>query len=372
MGQKRICPRCGRITDEFIGPLCKDCYVKEYGIAIIPKEVTFVFCPHCGSYKYQGKWNPGLNTLENTLREYLFIMLTNKIKPTTYIEEAWIENITLPTEIKTKNGNIKASIKIGGKSGNVLVYEEKLVDIKLLPTICPKCLAKRSKTSFEAIVQIRGSSGHLNEMLRDSIRRFIKEEVESKLRDSIVEIKDLKEGFDLTIYDQVSARIIASKLKKAFLAKVVESHKLVGRRPDGKRKSRITISVRIPDLEPGDILIIDNKIPFLFVERKSKGKGMQFINMETGKETILSSEEIWKHNFRKYKGEERVGITTKRLLLISKNRFKTMFLDVDKNYQDYLEYPTSSIYHPFGDIKEGQEYIAYIYKDKVYITERMS
>ena len=364
MDIKRVCPKCGRVTDEFIGPLCKECYVKEYGVARIPSRLTFVYCTECGSYKYQGRWNPGLNTLEDTLKEFVFIALTNKIKPTEYIDEAWIEKIDLFNTPGTSSGLLKASVKIGGRSGDVTVYEEKIVEITLSPTLCPKCLAKRSKTSFEAVVQIRGFPGRLSEILKKDIKEFLRNEVESKLKDSIVEIKDVKEGFDLMVYDQTSARIIASKLRKTFLAKVIESHKVIGRRADGKRKSRVTLSVRVLDLEPGSVILIDNS-PLLFLGRTRRG--LEFIDMSLGKEVTLSAEEIWKHHFKKYEGEQRVNIKEKRLLLISRNNYTTIFLDVDKNYQDYLEYPSSKVFSPFVELIEGNEYIAYMFKDMIFI-----
>jgi len=366
---KRVCPRCGKVTDEFIGPLCKDCYVKEYGVAKIPKELTFTYCTECGSYKYQGRWNPGLGRLIDTLREFVFITLTKKIRPTQYIEEVWIDNVKIEdNNIKSSSGYVNVLIKIGGRSGSIKVSEYKKIKVLLSPTLCPKCLAKRSKTSFEAIIQIRGLEGTLKETTKKSIKEFIKNEIETKLRDSIVDTNDVRDGFDIKVFDQVGARLIASKLKKNFLAKVSESFKVVGRRSDGKRKSRISISIRIFDVEPGEIILINNKEPLLF-KRKVKS-GLEFINMENGKCAILNPDEIWRMGFKRFRGEKEYNIEEKRLLLLSRNAFKTTFLDVDKNYQDYLEYLSSKVYSLVKTLREGNEYIAYIFKDKIFITRQ--
>ena len=367
---KRVCPRCGKVTDEFIGPLCKDCYVKEYGVARIPSKLTFIYCTECGSYKYQGRWNPGLGRLIDTLREFVFISLTKKIKPTQYIEEAWIDDVKIEdNDIKSSVGYVDVLVKISGKSGRIRVSEYRKVKVFLSPTLCPKCLAKRSKTSFEAVIQIRGLEGTLKESTKESIKEFIKNEIETKLKDSIVDISDVKEGFDIKVFDQVSARIIASKLKKNFVAKVTESFKVIGRRSNGKRRSRISISVRIFDMEPGDIILVNNEEPLLF-KRKTRG-GLEFINMKNGRFVILSPDEIWRIGFKKFRGEEKYNIKEKRLLLLSRNTFKTMFLDADKNYQDYLEYLTSKVYSLVETLREGNEYSAYVFNDKLFITKQV-
>lgn len=363
---KRICPKCGRLTDEFIGPLCKDCYVKEYGIADIPNKLTFIYCKECGSYKYQGKWNPSLGRLVDTLREYIFISLTKKMRPTQYIDEAWIEDIEIPNSINNAS-EISVLIEIKGKNNNIFVSENRIVKVFLLSTVCPKCLAKKSKTSFDATIQIRGFLDVLSNSMRETIKEFIQNEIETKLKDSIVDINAVKEGFDIKVFDQVSARIIASKLKRNFLARTSESFKIIGRRPDGKRRSRITISVRVFDIEPGDIVLLNKRVPMLFIKRVRKA--LEFIDMRNGKHTLMDPEEIWRSGFKKFKGEEKFGIKEKRLLLIFKNSFRTMFLDVDKNYQDYLEYLSSRVYSLVDGLKEGNEYMAYTFKDKIFITK---
>jgi nonsense-mediated mRNA decay protein 3 len=366
MGSKRVCPRCGRLTDEFIGPLCKDCYVKEYGVAQIPSQITFTYCKLCGAYKYQGRWYPGLGTIKDTLKEYIFIMLTNKIKPTQYIEEAWIKDVELLEEKDTNSlKTVRALIEVKGRSGNVEVSERKIVNVILSPTLCPRCLSKRSKSGFEAIIQIRGLMERLDDKLKNIIMNFIKNEIEPKFKDSIIEVKNVKEGLDMTVYDQVSAKMIISRVRKYFPVKVIESYKVVGRKPNGKRKSRVTFSVRVFDAEPGDIIILNESNPLLFL-RMSR-RNLEFLNMNTGKTFILPFEDMWRYNLKKFKGEERFEIIRKKLLLLSKNSFSTVFLDADRNYQDYLEYPSSNVFYPFGSLIEGNEYEAYIFRNRVFI-----
>ncbi len=361
MSRARICPRCGRSSSEvdFIGPLCKDCYVEVYGIAKLPSKATFTYCQYCGRYRYQGGWNEPSGGIKETLIDYLHMHLTRKLKPTDYIEDAWISKIELGKPFKGP-GIYNAKVTVEGESKGVRIREERIVIVQVNAAVCPVCTNKITKRGYNAIVQVRSSSGKLGERLRRRIDSFLSS-MSPRLTDSILGIEEGKEGFDLLVSDPSVARMIAAKMKTAFIAKIIETFKLIGRNPDGSRKGRLTISVRIPDIEPGDLLMIGGE-PYFFLAYSTGGAVM--INLRTGREEYFNSDHLWSLGFKPYSG----GVELRRYMLLSRGPSTTVFLDAEKGYKDVIEIPSESIRVFTSEFVEGREYKVFLAGKKVYVV----
>jgi len=357
----RVCPVCGRTSEEvpFIGNLCRDCYVERVGIARIPRAIRFVYCQYCGSYKYQGGWNRGLGSIEETLIEYAHIVLNKRLKPTSGIAEAWIEDLRLERPFRGP-GIYRLLVKVAGRSHEgVEASQDLVVEVKADASVCPRCTARITKRGYEAVVQVRGSSGRLGERFRLEVKDFI-ERLEEGLRDSIIKTEEGREGIDLYVADHASARIIASKIKAAFMGKTIDTYKLVGRRPDGRRKGRLTVSVRIPEILPGQVLIVGGR-EALFLGRTRRG-GL-FVDMRTGKHFELDAETLWEKGFIPHPG----GAPERRLMLVSRAGGTYVFLDAESGYQRILEYPGEYVHVYTGDLVEGREYRAFQVGRRIYI-----
>ncbi len=363
LGKERPCPRCGRYTAEFIGPLCRECYIEEYGVARLPAKLSFKYCMYCGSYKYQGGWNQGLETLEDTLREYVSIALTARIRPTEYLDEAWIEKLTLMDEIRSPSGIIRLLVRIGGRSGVWVLEEERPVEVKLEPGVCPRCTARETVRGYEAIVQVRSSSGRLDDRLREELENFLSS-MDPRLRESVIKVEELREGIDLLVLDHSSARLIASKIKSEFMGLTQETYKLIGRRPDGKRKGRLTILIRIPDISPGQIILVDDKPMYYLTKTRT---GPLLVDLKTGKKVQMSPDELWRRGFKRYDG----GPEFKKLMLLYKGEDETVFLDAESDYQRVIEFATHNVEVFVEDYVEGGEYLVFIAGKRAYVTSKI-
>ncbi len=362
----RVCPICGRTSEEvpFIGSLCRDCYVRHVGVARLPGRIRFVYCKYCGSYKYQGGWNRGLETVEETLIEYAHIVLSRKLRPTRDIEEAWIEDIRLDKPF-TGPGSYKLLVRVAGRSREgVEARQDIVVEVRADASVCPLCTAKRTERGYDAIVQIRGSTGRLGEQFRVEVRRFL-DRIDRQLRDAIIKEEEGREGIDLYVADQTSAKLIASKLRAFFMAKTIDTYKLVGRRPDGKRRGRLTISVRIPEIEPGQVVKVGGR-ESLFLGWTRRG-GL-FVDLRSGRKFELDAESLWDRGFTPHPGGEQEG----RYMLISRSGGTYVFLDADSNYQKVVEYPESYVHVYTDNLEEGGVYKVFRVGRHIYILGRSS
>ncbi|AFZ70495.1 NMD protein affecting ribosome stability and mRNA decay [Caldisphaera lagunensis DSM 15908] len=244
---EKVCPVCGRSSNEveFVDRFCRDCFIKYKGIAKIPDKVEFTYCNICGSYKYLGQWVSGLNSLEETLDSFLRIYVTEKMRPVNPIKEIYIKNI----EFMESNQNfVNARITIEGIYNNLVLKEDKLLSIQLNKTICPICSSIKTQRGYNAIIQIRGYLGKIPPDLYAEVKREITD-IMNRSRGEIIKVEEMKNnGIDLYIRDHSYARSLALKFKQEYMAKTIETYKLIGVNKDGSRKSRLYISVRIGEL----------------------------------------------------------------------------------------------------------------------------
>ncbi|MEB3779640.1 MAG: hypothetical protein GSR85_05340 [Desulfurococcales archaeon] len=357
----RICPRCGREVEETIGGLCPECYVDVYRVASIPGRAEFIYCKYCGSYKVQGSWTQPLGSIEETLNTYLFTYYTKRLRPTTHIDEAWIEDIIVPGNI-TGPGTYRVRVSIKGRSGGLILKEDATSIVKVSLAVCPTCTNRITKRGYEAVIQVRGSKGRLTSNMRSRVDEILLG-LDERMKESIVSLEEQKEGIDILVQDAATARLIAAKLKTSLMARVTETYKLAGRRSDGRRIGKLTLAVRIPDLNPGDVLSIRGT-PHIYLGQARSGALV--VDMESGEEKVVSSDELWSGV------RDHVVVDERRLLLISSTRDNVVFLDADRGYRRVLEYPSSLVKVLVGDFKEGREFKAYIHGSRVYVVKEVT
>ncbi len=365
MSAGRVCPRCGRGSGEvaFIGPLCRDCYVEVVGVARLPPMVHFVYCQYCGRYKYQGGWNEPTGGLEDTLRDFLYVYLTRKLRPTEHVDEAWIDEVRFERSV-VGPGIYRAIVRVSGRAGSVIASEERIVNVKVDAAVCPLCTNRITKRGYNAIIQVRSSSGRLSDSLRRRVEEYLRREIEGRLSDSIIGVEEHREGFDLLVSDPSSARMIASKLRSAFMAKTVETYKLVGRNQDGSRRGRLTISVRIPEIEPGDLIDIGGR-PHLFIAQ-GRGGSPIMVDLTTGREYSVDPDNLWEQGFRRHPE----GAETRRYMLLSKSPRTVVFLDADTGYSSVVEVPSRDVRVYVDDFSEGGVFKVFISGRRVYVIGR--
>lgn len=201
------------------------------------KEAEIFVCKDCGAVNISGKWI--YDNVHNVIRLNANKIITNsvKIKEPFHISKYILREINVDYNASRINLTVSLDISVG----EVVIVKNYLIatTIKIIKSLCPRCIALRGK-AFNAIIQLRGTR-RLGSLLIEKIANEIRKEY----RDEIVDVKNVKEGIDLYLIDRELARRIAKKLAFKYGALVKESFKLISRKPDGKVKSRLTISLSL-------------------------------------------------------------------------------------------------------------------------------
>ncbi|MEB3825259.1 MAG: hypothetical protein LRS47_01160 [Desulfurococcales archaeon] len=359
----KVCPICGRQESPelpFIGSLCRDCFLEKYGVAYVPPRVRVIICNSCGAYKINRQWvytHP--LTLEEAAYEAVYGALLSSIKPVNGLKTVYLKDIHPLAPIETF-GEYDFEAVIGGESLEGVQLEKKyIVKARISAGLCPRCI-KRKVGYHEALIQIRGIDGRLEEPFRGNIVSFL-ENLSDRLKEQIVDVIDKKEGIDILVSDATSARIIASKISGSFIGKRIETYSLSGRRNDGRRLGHLTISLRVASTRKGELLSIDGK-PY-YVRELSSGR-VRLVNLETGREEAMDAEHFWSHRVSKLSDTG----NTKRLMLLSLDSRNAVFIDVESGYTTTLEYSTDNVYSLIDrKLLEGEEYIVYLTGSRLYI-----
>jgi nonsense-mediated mRNA decay protein 3 len=366
---KLVCPSCGREVgkEASVAGLCPDCYVERYGVARLPGAVKYVFCVECGSYRYQGGWNEGLGDPEETMKEYLRITLTSKLKPSEGVDEAWVEDVELSRPFEGP-GVYEAYVDVRGlaRQGKVELRDRAVVRVEAQASVCPVCSSRLTGRGYEAEIKVRGARGPLSEEARRQVERIIRSVAERGVGRYVVKLEEEDGGINVYLADQQAARMLASKLKAALAGEVIESFKLVGRKPSGKRKGRLTISVRVPDFKPGDVIMVEGK-PHLFLSLTRSG--ILAVDLRSGREVTIKiggKGGVSVKDVELYQG----GPEMRRYMLLSRDGPTTVFLDADKDYQDVVEVPSDRVKVYVSEFKPGETYIVFRVANKIYVIKR--
>lgn len=353
----RICPKCGRGDRPFIGFLCDLCYVSEFGVAEIPRSIDFTYCRVCGSYKHQGLWVDGVGGVSETLSEYLLIVLSQKIKPTRYIDEAWVRDISVGAVEEPGVHHVK--VTISGKSGGVEVGEVKTVRVKVSTTVCPSCSKRATKTGYNAVVQVRPAIGPLDSAFKAELWSIL-EDLGARARSSIISVDEVKEGVDILVDDQNVARIIASKLKARWGGVVSASFKTTGSKPGGGRKGVLALSVKVLNVRAGTLVSYMGS-PHIYVGPTSRG--VLLVDLGRGSTVEARLEDLAKS--RVLNAGDYVGYNILVYRFTADLGGSLYFIDESRGSKVEVEKSRVKLYA--GSLKVGGYYLVYQLGDQLYV-----
>jgi nonsense-mediated mRNA decay protein 3 len=342
-----MCIRCGREVEKLVdGRLCPQCYLEVYGLGRMPSTLTITICPRCGSFRYQGRWYPPPGG--GSIEDIVALVAQAVFKPTEYVEYYRVEGVEIDYELG------RALVTLVGKFKGVpgeykATYN---VNLTIKKQLCPACFQRAAGTP-NAILQIRGYNGRLDEEEKEAIERLINSM--GGASDAVIGVEEVREGVNYKLLDQNIARHIAAKIRSSMAAIVKESYKVVGRRSDGKRRSRLTLSVRLPFFREGSIVDYGGRLAI--VERISNG----FVHVRrlgANKVYRLTVEEAWKLLKRPSYEERRVMIAA-----LEPGWIHIQYLDGDYGYE---EIPLSNV-RVEGSIKAGSEAKLIVYNGHYYL-----
>ncbi len=297
---RRFCVRCGREEGPdtpIIDGLCPKCFMKERGILELPTKIRVTICPICGALYIHGDWVRVGESVEDAIEYFIneTIVKRHNIYP-------GLEDVKVKV-VRMDSGMIH--LRIMARYKDVSLSQDAVTHVELHKKPCPPCLRSRSG-SYEAMLQIRTVAPVRFDVMRDIGNRLAKVK---EFRESIVEIKEHKDGVDVKLSNQAIGRYVANILKREYAAKITMTWENTGYL-GGKRRSKLTISARLPGLVSGDIIEYGGEL----AEVMKLKKGRVIIKrLSDGKVVSLRHDEIWKGDFR-YLNEKDYAILDGRIL----------------------------------------------------------
>lgn len=329
------CPICGREKSPslpFIEGICIECYLKKNPLKPIKLEIKR--CRQCGAVFLRGKWEP-FN--QQKLVEYMSKEAERELRK---------RFRAYGFEIAVTEFEGRFTAHLFGKEGSfsfpidVLLEEER--------SICPNCLAKRSGY-YEAKIQVRGE-GKIDRKTFEEVMEVISS-LPYELREAIVSIDELREGFDINIRDKAEAKLIASAVVNKLGGTTKLTYKLISER-GGEKRTRLSISVRLPHFKNGELIEFEGE-PALVI--KKKGEDARILILSRRKEIRLSRIEM--EALKPFTGTAK-SVTVEAVL-------PEKVIVMDEEYSTE-EVPASNV---FGEPVEKKSFVLIEHREKRYLVD---
>ena len=327
-----FCIECGKENRQMIDDICIDCFLKNFQMVEISKNINVEICSHCNSRLEEGKWQESFLPED----EIIYRALERNIKISDLVEN---EEINL--EIEQMKGTIaECYIEVVGDVYGVSINETHDTSVRILKTVCPTC-SKIQSGYYESVIQFRADKREIKSEEYEKANEIVEKTI---LKQSKVDklaycphIAKLKEGYDYYIGSLKTGRKIAENLREEFGGTVKESPRLISEdKSTGKGLYRIWISVRIPEFETGDIVEYDNKIIQIKDIRKNRAIGY---DIKSNKKYNLSLKNIEDINL--LKKEDKIETTTilsispKIIQILDPSDYSAVDLEMKDEFKNY-------------------------------------
>ncbi|MCS7111880.1 MAG: 60S ribosomal export protein NMD3 [Ignisphaera sp.] len=253
---KKFCVRCGSEEGDtiyIVDGLCPRCFIEVNKPSI--ESIKIRYCGKCGAIYCSGKW---VAAAESSPADTAKEIILKYLKFSKKIRVADISINLNPYE--DTNGKAKIVFDIENK----FKFQYELpIQIRWSRATCPSCLRKAGG-GYSSIIQIR----YVN--WGDEIARFV-EEVLNVYREYIIDIDEVKNGYNIKLADPHIAKRIADLTRRRWRnTKILESYGDSKKLRDGSRFSRLYISIRILNFKRGDYVVLNGK-PYRVVDIDEKG-----------------------------------------------------------------------------------------------------
>lgn len=350
----RYCIKCGKkesVDEPLINGYCINCFLKYRGLVKETPVFNIFICSKCGSWRYHGKWQQPM-ALEDIIRKY--ILDTSGHYVNSGVEILEVEEIHGFHRINKNFYEAIASVS-ALISNSKIVSGSIIVRFKVTKSICPKCLRKSGKI-FNAIVQIRSSRGYLTEDEKQYVKKILNE---PSIADDVVDVEESRVGINIKMITPVLAKRLAAIISRERGAKVIETFKIRKYDPSRGRKEGITtLSIRLPDLESGDIVKYKDSINV--VDEVKDGR-IKIIELASGESRNIHINEYWDGKLIK----AREYIEEKDYIVIASDP-STIYL-MDEATGEIKEYPRLV---SLNNVKEGDRMKGYIIRNNLYIVKK--
>ncbi len=284
------CPKCGKAptkTQPFIEGFCATCYFDEHPLITLRRPPEAKICPRCQAYYISGRW---VSQTDQTDEAHLFEMVCSLLDPLFSPSKPAgfaVQLQELPDSPLSKAKEIP--IEVNAQAKDHAYTEQKVVSIPITPTLCTQC-RQSAGGYFEAVLQIRSSSGKLSQTQADQIAEFLSKRLtDSDLPPTSLQYSETRGGFDVKCMTGRLGRTLAKDLSEKFGLTQKISSKIVGRTREGKNLRRDTYSLRFPLYQVGDVIIY-KEAPFMITSLRN-GRYV-LTNLESQHRETLSPKDL--------------------------------------------------------------------------------
>ncbi len=235
-----FCIKCGRTGTPLIEGMCPKCWLEENRLASIPNTLEVDYCRLCGSIRLHGKWIDTYSMGEAILKVIDAYM--KNIKPSKQIIEfVRVESVEFITQPSWRT---IVKVTISAKVQGLTLVNDYDVEVRLRPSICPRCIMRRSG-DYEALIQIRASKKQLSKLRR--IVKIVEKHLTDDVARDIVNVIDNGHRIDVLFFSKGSAHKFVALMKRYGDFIEHKSYEDVGIGKGGSRRKRMIISLHLKE-----------------------------------------------------------------------------------------------------------------------------
>ncbi|MEM2444401.1 MAG: NMD3-related protein [Sulfolobales archaeon] len=334
----KFCIKCGVEEPELIiDGFCVNCLVNEGKAVKPPKSVEATVCPLCGSVKVGKRWLQDID-LKDHIRELI-------LSGSEFHREFKITSLNITLE----GDRVVASFS--GVLKHSAVAKDYLINFIANRSLCPQC-SRIKGGYYEAVIQIRT---YTTIFRRSLIDRIVNSLLKSpNISNNISEIEFIREGLDVKVLSLSVARKLVNDLVSMYGGTSVETWKVVGKSPSGKKVSKLTISLRISGLSPGDFIMLKERLALV-----------EGVSGDNARIKFLDSDEVVRLNFKDVNWED--------LSLLIPEEYEVVdayVINVSNNKVLVKEVGRGNTHEVFtrGAVKVGSRVKLLIYRDRIYLA----
>ncbi|MFX1582592.1 MAG: 60S ribosomal export protein NMD3 [Promethearchaeota archaeon] len=286
----RQCPKCGSPPTKaqpFIEGFCAKCYFTDHPLIILRQSPEAKICSRCQAYYVGGNWVHQTDQPDDLHIYELVCSLLDPLFTPSQPASFDVQLKELPDGPLAKAKELH--VEVSAQAEEYPYKEQKVVTIPITPALCTQC-RQSAGGYFEAVIQIRSSSGKITPAQIDEIADFINKRLATEdLPPASLKLSESRGGFDIKCMTTRLGRTLAKDLADQFGLIHKVSSKVVGRTREGKNLRRDTYSLRFPLYRIGD-LISYKEGPYLITGLRS-GRYI-LTNIETPHRETLSPKEL--------------------------------------------------------------------------------
>ncbi len=235
-----FCIKCGRTNTPLIEGMCPSCWLEENKLVDVPRVLEADYCRFCGSVRIHGKWLNTYDMGEAVLK--VVDAYTKDVKPSKQIiESIKVESIEFVTQPSWRT---IVKLIVSAKIRELTLTSSYDVEVRLKPSICPRCIMRRSG-DYEALIQIRASRKQLSKLRR--IVKVVEKHLTDDIAHDIVNVVDNGNRIDVLFFSKGSAHKFVSLMKKYGNFIEHKSYEDVGIGRGGSRRRRMIISLHLKE-----------------------------------------------------------------------------------------------------------------------------